>query len=518
MASKALLSSPGGSSSTSAAGSDAGLGTGLGINPEDALLLNQHSLTIREDRVTIKDKRKVPKSRGCCGYDASASQSSSGTEILLHNVLWARVLMSETKNAVQITFAKEFGKRLVKPSVFAAPIDEADLDKADTWVERLLERAYHGSQQAKRFKVLVNPHGGPGTAETTYKTEIEPIFTAANCTVDMVLTEYPKHAIKIAQELDIEAYDAVICVSGDGIPHEVFNGFGKRKDAKKALQKVAVCQLPGGSGNGMCWSFTGTDAPSLAAVAVVKGKRTPFDLVSVTQGDERILSFLSQAVGMTAELDLGTENLRWMGGARFTVGFLQRIISEPIFPCEVHVKLAIDSKEDIRRHASVVRMPPFVEHSEEDEGLPPLEYGTIKDEVPDDWLLELHPKMGNFYSGNMICMSKDVHFFPAAMPNDGYMDLAIMDGNVGRMKAVNVMIAAETGKHFDIPELGYRKVVAYRFTPKNQKDGYISIDGEKIAFAPFQAEIHRGLGMSLSLRAHVYEGPTFSSSGQLDEV
>ncbi|EPS42815.1 hypothetical protein H072_3190 [Dactylellina haptotyla CBS 200.50] len=493
----------------SGAGGNGAAHNSLGTSPEDVLLLEAHSLTIRDDSVTITDRRKASKKRdaaACCGTVA-ASNGLLDSNVSLHSVLWARVYIGESKSAIQIIHAHVQGK--ANPETIAVPIQDGDLEKADRWVERLLERAYEGSQQAKRFKVLINPHGGPGTAEKIYKTEIEPIFTAASCSVDVELTQYVQHAIKIAQEIDIDAYDAIVCVSGDGVPHEVFNGLGKRPDAKKALNKLAVCQLPGGSGNGMCWSFTGTDNPSLAAVALVKGKRTHFDLVSVTQGDERILSFLSQSVGLTAELDLGTENMRWMGNTRFTVGFLQRVITERIYPAEVYVKLAIDNKEDIRRHASIAHAPPpAVDHSEEaDGGLPPLQYGSIKDDVPEDWVLESHPKMGNFYCGNMICMSKDIHFFPAAKPNDGHMDLAIMDGDVGRMKAVSIMLGAETGKHFDVPELNYRKVLAYRFTPKNQKDGYISIDGEKVPFAPFQAEIHHGLGMSLSLRQNVYEGP-----------
>ncbi|KAK6344513.1 sphinganine kinase lcb4 [Orbilia brochopaga] len=481
---------------------------GLGASADDALLLDSQSLTIREDSVTVADRRKASKKRdpSCCGPNVAAK--SGDEKISLHNVLWARVYISEDKSAVQITHAKAFGKRLVKPATLSIPIAESDLEKADQWVERLLARAYEGAQQAKRLKVLINPNGGPGAAEKTYRTEIEPIFTAASCAVDVELTQYPKHAIKIAQELDIDAYDAVVCISGDGIPHEVFNGLGKRPDARKALRSIAVCQLPGGSGNGMCWSFTGTDAASLAAVALVKGKRTHFDLVSITQGDERILSFLSQSAGITAELDLGTENLRWMGNTRFTVGFLQRVVAERLYPTELYVKLAIESKEEIRRHASTHREPP--DHTCDGTGLPPLQYGTVKDEVPDDWVKEWHPKMGNFWCGNMICMSKDVHYFPAARPNDGYMDLTTWDGNVGRIKAFSIMLGAETGRNFDHPQLNYRKVLAYRFVPKNQKDGYISIDGEKIQFAPFQAEIHHGLGVSLSLRHNSFEGPTIT--------
>jgi sphingosine kinase len=49
----------------------------------------------------------------------------------------------------------------------------------------------------------------------------------------------------------------------------------------------------------------------------------PVDLFSVTQEGNRSFSFMTQCVGLMAELDLGTEHLRWMGDTRFTVGFLR---------------------------------------------------------------------------------------------------------------------------------------------------------------------------------------------------
>ena len=47
------------------------------------------------------------------------------------------------------------------------------------------------------------------------------------------------------------------------------------------------------------------------------------DLFLVTQNGKTSISFLSQTVGLMADLDLGTEHLRWMGDTRFSVGFLQ---------------------------------------------------------------------------------------------------------------------------------------------------------------------------------------------------
>jgi sphingosine kinase len=47
------------------------------------------------------------------------------------------------------------------------------------------------------------------------------------------------------------------------------------------------------------------------------------DLFSVTQGGKRSISFMSQSLGLMADLDIGTENLRWMGDARFVFGFVR---------------------------------------------------------------------------------------------------------------------------------------------------------------------------------------------------
>jgi hypothetical protein len=46
-------------------------------------------------------------------------------------------------------------------------------------------------------------------------------------------------------------------------------------------------------------------------------------LYSITQGDKTYLSFLTQAIGLMADLDLGTEHLRWMSDARFVYGYLR---------------------------------------------------------------------------------------------------------------------------------------------------------------------------------------------------
>lgn len=53
------------------------------------------------------------------------------------------------------------------------------------------------------------------------------------------------------------------------------------------------------------------------------GQPMKVDLFSMTQGEKRSVSFMSQALGLMADLDIGTENLRWMGETRFMYGLLR---------------------------------------------------------------------------------------------------------------------------------------------------------------------------------------------------
>ena len=398
-------------------------------------------------------------------------------------------------------------------------IDKSDRARVNAWISKLLDRAYGESQRNKRIKVLINPYGGAGSAQKWYTRDIEPILMAAQCKVDAERTQFQGHAVEIAEKLDIDAYDVIASCSGDGVPHEVFNGLGKKKDAKRALTNVAIVQLPCGSGNAMSWSLNGTDSTSLAALCVVKGIRTPLDLVSITQGEKRTLSFLSQSVGIVAESDLGTDHLRWLGSARFTYGFLVRLLGKTVYPCDLAVKVEIGRKAEIKDHCRMqahthlsmeerreVSASSLSSASGDGAGLPALRYGSITDDLPADWTLLPYDTLGNFYAGNMNYMAADAPFFPAAVPNDGYLDLITIDGTIRRTTAIKLLLSVDKGTFLDMPEVLYRKISGYRIIPKGQESGYISIDGERFPFAPFQAEVHHGLGTVLSKSGHIYEG------------
>lgn len=278
----------------------------------------------------------------------------------------------------------------------------------ETFISALLARAYGTSQLRKRAYILINPKAGTGSAVCRWNNEVKPIFEAARMELDVVILNRGGEAAELAEMVDISKYDTIVACSGDGTPHEIFNGLAKRKDASDALSKIAVSHIPCGSGNAMSLNLYGSSRASPSALAIIKGIVTPLDLVSITQSDRRIVSFLSQALGIVAESDLGTEHLRWMGSARFDVGVLMRIFSQTCYPCDVAVKVEVD-KDGVKEHYKgyVNNMSPRHATTKEGNqpdygsGLPPLRYGTIQDNLPSGWELVSYDKMGNFYCGNV---------------------------------------------------------------------------------------------------------------------
>lgn len=435
------------------------------------------------------------------------AENNPTRSIPFYNVLWAE--HSEDGN-VTIQYAQTATKNAVRPAIISYTLDKPDSRLSEAWIAKLLDRAYGPSQRRKRVKVLINPFGGQKGAMKIYHKSIAPILAAARCELDVQKTEYQGHGVEIAREMDIEAYDVVACCSGDGIPHEVWNGLGKRLDAARALNKVAIAQLPCGSGNAASLNFNGTNDPSLAALAVVKGLRTPLDLASVSQGDRRMLSFLSQSVGIVAETDLGTEHMRWLGSLRFDLGFLVRLIGKTVYPADIAIKVEHDNKVAVREayQTEASKPPRSVDDRPlpaSDAGLPPLKYGTINDPLPDGWELIPHDELGNFYAGNIAYMSPKANFFPASLPSDGCLDLIRIRGDISRLTAIKTLMSIEQHTFFDLPHVDYQKISAYRIIPKNQKDGYISIDGERVPFEGFQVEVHKGLGTVLSKSGHLCE-------------
>ncbi|KAF7329576.1 DAGKc domain-containing protein [Mycena kentingensis (nom. inval.)] len=389
----------------------------------------------------------------------------------------------------------------------------------DRWVESVQALAYKGLTPGRRFLVLVNPHGGQGKAKAMWQETVEPIFAAAGCVVDVQYTgpaSSPTNASSIARNLDLAAYDALVPLSGDGIVSELLNGLASRPDARTAL-RIPIAPLPAGSGNALSVNLMSPDKVvdvAYAALNAIKGHPMPLDICSVSQGSTRRFSFLSQAFGLMADLDMGTEWIRWIGGIRFVLGYIWGALTGASYSVEITMKIVesdkrrmVDAYNTLRdakpiRESSTPTPPPT------DALMPLLAFGSTDAPLPLGTVhttisAPLEPGWHTFCApvqfvcaGKLPWLSRDSMMLPLAA-DDGLIDVVLVPPR-SAFSSLTGMDGQEEGRFMRLPDVYYYKVEAYRCTP-GEKSGYISIDGESIPYEAFQVENHARLARIMSL-------------------
>jgi sphingosine kinase len=107
---------------------------------------------------------------------------------------------------------------------------------------------------------------------------------------------------------------------------------------------------------------------------------------------------MSQALGLVADMDIGTEAFRWMGDTRFYLGFLRGLIANAACPVRVAIKVAEADKRAMVRACDAARAQaaPAVDDAEpETEALPALQYDF---KSSDGWI-EFERPLLYFYAG-----------------------------------------------------------------------------------------------------------------------
>ncbi|CCD26805.1 sphinganine kinase LCB5 NDAI_0I02370 [Naumovozyma dairenensis CBS 421] len=402
-------------------------------------------------------------------------------------------------------------------------------------IEEIFKRSYKNTKRKRSILVIINPFGGKRKAKKLFMTKARPLLLASDCFLEVHYTKYVGHAIEIAKEMDIDKFDTIACASGDGIPHEVINGLYRREDRVKAFNKLTITQIPCGSGNAMSVSCHWTNNPSYATLCLIKSVEVKVDVMCCSQpsyvDEHPKLSFLSQTYGVIADSDINTESFRWMGSARFELGVAFNILQRKKYPCDIYVKYAAKSKNELRSY--------YLEHKRKNHDylndsynfryeLEEQQTGSIyanddaiidgmtdiddnyndehddtvteedfkikypyKDGIPDDWERidsKITDNLGIFYSGKMPYVAADTKFFPAALPSDGAIDMVITDSRTPFTRMAPILLALDRGTHVLQPEVLHSKIKAYKIIPK-VSNGLFAIDGEKFPLEPLQVEI-----------------------------
>lgn len=175
-------------------------------------------------------------------------------------------------------------------------------------------------------KLIYNPAAGKGDAAKLLP-EVETLLTGKNFDYDLVLTEGPDHANKLAQQAAEEGCPLIIAAGGDGTVNEVINGIMQAKrNGGQACPAFAV--LPIGRGNDFAFGMEIPQTLAEAVDTVVAGNKHPIDIGRVTGGDYPEGRYFGNGVGLGFDTVVGFEaaKIKWLHGAASYLAALVRTI------------------------------------------------------------------------------------------------------------------------------------------------------------------------------------------------
>ncbi|XP_032879723.1 ceramide kinase-like protein isoform X2 [Amblyraja radiata] len=133
----------------------------------------------------------------------------------------------------------------------------------------------------KSLKVIINPYSHKKEAKQVYHEHVAPLFKLADIRTDITITEYEGHGFLVLKECDIQEFDGVVCVGGDGTASEVARALLLRAqiDAGKDVDSnftpvrapLPLGIIPAGSTNILAFSVHGLKHPSTAAMHIIMG-------------------------------------------------------------------------------------------------------------------------------------------------------------------------------------------------------------------------------------------------------
>jgi diacylglycerol kinase (ATP) len=182
----------------------------------------------------------------------------------------------------------------------------------------------------KPYLAIVNPAAGGGRCGKLAQPVLDGL-REEGIPLDIVSTQGPGEAMRLARAGDAKGYQRFIAVGGDGTSYEVVNGLFPR-DRKQ--ERVALGFLPLGTGNSFLRDFS-DQGLKYAVAAIRAGRSRPCDVIRLTHlgGSLHYINLVS--VGFTAEAgELTNRRFKRLGEA----GYLMAILISwlrlqfPVFP------------------------------------------------------------------------------------------------------------------------------------------------------------------------------------------
>jgi sphingosine kinase len=313
----------------------------------------------------------------------------------------------------------------------------------------------------RQLQIIINPTSGKNKAAQIFE-QVRPLFDKSNLEYTVTKTSSAADTKSLVHSLDLANIDGLVIVGGDGTIHNTIAGIRSRPDWQKAI-KTPLGIIPGGTGNGFCKTLlelSGEDYhPLNAAFLIAKGEQKACDLATVKQNNQQYHSFLSLAWGLISDADIESEKLKFLGSWRFDIYALILIVLlrtyRGKFSFIPHPDCNISPGKAISQQGG---------------------WKVIEAEFIFLWAM------------NVPWAAHDMNVTPHAQLSDGAMDVLIMRQGTSRLELLKALLRCGKGKHLDLPNMEYYKVLAFRLEPLTDK-GILVVDGELVEYSPVEIEV-----------------------------
>jgi len=267
--------------------------------------------------------------------------------------------------------------------------------------------------------------------------QVRPAFAGAGAELDVHVTDYPGHATRIAQSLDLAGCDGLCLVGGDGTIHEAVAGLMQR--AGPALPPLGL--IPAGTGNTLHQEVRCTN-PLEAARRILAGRTCPLDAARLTMRDQVVHCVDIIGWGAVSDINRTAEKLRWLGPARYALAALWFIVR----PKRRRARLVLDGRA-----------------------------------FDDEFLFVIGCNVRSTGSGMIVA--------PRAEIGDGKIDVVVLR-STSRAEMLKVFKRVFDGSHVSLPCIGYHQVRSFSIDYEGPEP--LDLDGELKGSAPLSVQMMPG--------------------------
>ena len=285
-----------------------------------------------------------------------------------------------------------------------------------------------------KYLLIVNPHSGKKNSLNILN-QIKPIFNSNDIILEIIKTKYAGHAKNIAHEINLNNYDGLLAIGGDGTLNEIINGMLTRKDEKK----VPLGLIPGGSGNSYLHDLKLTE-PLIATNAIIKNKTQAMDVAKIEIENKIQYSINMIGWGLVTDIGNKAEKYRWLGTSRYTMLSILEVFTYKSRPATLM-----------------------------------MEKKTIKDDFT------------FIIACNSIHVGNGMKMAPRAKLNDGLIDLIIVKSDVSKIRLLSTLPKLFDGTHINQAEVSYYQTPSFSLIPKN--NDILNIDGEIMGKTPITVKM-----------------------------